>query len=398
LIDYSQEARAYALVVLLITLSALALHRATRGAGRGAIAGFAISALLAAYTHFIAFFWVVPAMLILLIERSRARHAGGQRDAIIACAAIAVAIIPELLRTYQYATQNYAFHWLEQPDPAEFVRMVATSWFASPWAAMSIAGLALLLAVSVVRRRMLGTWARANRGAAMILAALVLQPIALWLFGYGLAPIIMPRTILPSLVGAGLLIAVLVTVRPVRWSTQAGVAVIGITLVITLASALPRRKEHWPMARAALGHADAKLDLIIVCPMWKAPPLMAATRDMRAAPLATPSNGGLQLIEQSLGADPAWDQLYFRRVFRPVQASALGLATPAMRQLAVPVRDLYVVTSECVDKEEAAIARWAGPHRVVHRWTSPPIAAQSGIMIERWTLARPRRVTLRAAL
>lgn len=387
LVDYSQEARAYALLMLLITLSALALHRALKGAGRGALAGFVVTAILAQYTHFVAFFWIAPAMAILVVARHREGKPPGQRNASLACAAIVVAVIPETLRVWRYATQNNAFHWLDQLGLRGFVDLLGAQWLAG-------ATVGLMMIAVAARWRALATWSRQDKVGAAIVAVLVAQPLALWWFGYALLPVLMPRTMLPSLVGVGLLIALIVMSLPVRARMAVGVIVVGAMLAATVAGGLVRPKEEWRRARGVLATADRGRDLVIACPFWKVPSLMAVTRRIDGAPMATPNMGRLQLIERHIGAEPRWEKLFYQRAYAGILAPALKLERPREGMIAVPARAVYVVTSECGPEESKAIRDWAGTYRVERRWTSPAAADHAAIMIERWVLARPRTVKL----
>ena len=96
LVWYSQEARAYALLVLLGALSLVPLRRAVRpGAGR-ALAAWALVAGLALTTHYFALFLVVAEAIWLL------RHSREKRSAAIAVAAVAgVAVALAPLAAYQ---------------------------------------------------------------------------------------------------------------------------------------------------------------------------------------------------------------------------------------------------------------------------------------------------------
>lgn len=69
LVWYSQEARPYALLVLLISASLLFLARALQGDSRRDVFGFAVASALAIATHYFAAFLVAPAALVILWRR-----------------------------------------------------------------------------------------------------------------------------------------------------------------------------------------------------------------------------------------------------------------------------------------------------------------------------------------
>ena len=400
LVDYSQEARAYALLVLLILLSALALHRALDPAARrqgSSMAAFVVATLLALYTHFVALFWAAPAILILVVE---SRRRGDPRRAVaagLATVAVVVGVVPEVQRAWRYATENNAFHWLEQPDLGGFFTLVGSLWF--PFGPLALSGLAaaLLVLLAVRQRQALAAWARRDPAAALILAALLLQPLGLWLFGFLVSPVIMPRTVLPSLAGVGLLVALLLQPLPARVRGSCGAAILAAALAATLLSGPVRRKEPWGAARRVLARADMASDLIVACPMWKAPALMAATRGLNSAPLATRLGGRLVLIEGALGAEPRWERLFYSRAYRAVLARPMGVEPPAETASAVPVRSLVLVSSECEAEERAALGAQAAPFTVTRRWTGAASPGHAGITIERWVLDQPRTLALSVA-
>ncbi len=71
LVWYSQEARAYSLLVSLVALSFLLFVRATANPTRARLALWSAAALAAAATHYFAAFVVLPEALILLTSRTR---------------------------------------------------------------------------------------------------------------------------------------------------------------------------------------------------------------------------------------------------------------------------------------------------------------------------------------
>lgn len=400
LVDYSQEARVYATLVLIITLSAGMLLAALGGAGKGRrwmLAGFALTAVLALYAHFVGLFWTAPALAILLFLASRPRQKGARREAMVTCLAVVVAAIPEARRVWRYATENNAFHWLQQLDLAGFVKLVASEWLplGAPWVS-AFAALALLgLALRDREAHVAG--ARHDPSGGLVVGALLLQPLALWLFGFFLLPVLMFRTMLPSLPAAGILIATLLAPLALPWRMLAGSFFVGAALLATTSDGLVRPKEQWNATRRVLAQAEAAGTLIVACPFWKAPALMSATRGLKSAPLMTPMNGRMLLIENRFGENPEWDRVVFGRVYAALLAPALGVAPPSETHGAMQASALFVLTSECGQVEEDAIAEWAGPHAVVQRWTSAAQLDHAGIVIERWQLAQPRTLPVSVA-
>lgn len=394
LVDYSQEARAYSLLVLVILLSALALHVALTSSGkrrRRALVGLALTLILGLYTHFIAVFWIVPALLILRVDAGRGRQPGAVRDAWLVAGATILAGLPEAVRVVRYATGDNRFQWLQQPDLAGLAKIVAEQWI--PFGATLLAPGALIavLLLAFRGRTFLVNWAGKNCAAAFILAALLLQPLAVWAFGFLVSPVVMPRTILPSIPAVGLLIALLIDPLKFRNRVAAGVAVAGLALAATLIGGTMRAKEDWEGAATALKSTQGRgADLVIACPYWKAPALMAATRGGGSTALAAQIAGQMRLIETRLGREKRWDRLYFDRVYWPNHAAQLGIAVPPDRTAGMAVSSVGLVMSECSSQERAAIMAWMGPARLEDRWSAPAVEDHAGIVVERWTFDAPR--------
>ena len=108
LIDYSQEARAYSLLVLLVALSAT-FSCAGRGRQPGALFGTLATCLLAFYTHFGSVFWIGPAVMGLLWL--------GRRQMVGPLALTAILAVPELLRISRYPSEGFV--WLAQATPLQ---------------------------------------------------------------------------------------------------------------------------------------------------------------------------------------------------------------------------------------------------------------------------------------
>jgi hypothetical protein len=195
----------------------------------------------------------------------------------------------------------------------------------------------------------------------------------------------------------GIAVALLLATLAPRARHLVGGGVLAALLAATLIGGTMREKEQWRAALAALAGADPRRDLIVACPFWKAPALMAASRGTRSAPLATPAGASMRLVERHLGATPQWDRLFYERIFRPHNAAAMGMTLAPGARVAVPMARLFVVTSECSREERAAIAGWTGAATLEGRWSSPKRRGHAGIAIERWRLARPRRVELAVA-
>ena len=99
---YSQEARAYALFVLLSALAILCFLRARRQPTRGRIAAFALCGSLALLTHYFSVFLLVPMVLVLLADRATRRAA---LPAAGVMAAVGAGLLPLLVAQGGHNTQ-----------------------------------------------------------------------------------------------------------------------------------------------------------------------------------------------------------------------------------------------------------------------------------------------------
>ena len=232
LIDYSQEARAYSVVVLLIAGSAGCFIAWSRGRGAAFLAGFLGCGLLAIYTHVIAWLWMGPATVAAL--------ALGRRRALLPLILFAVLSVPEIRRLMIF--RRDAFSWLLQASPAEAGDTMSRALLPFQPAGWWAVAAAMLLAWRCwVHRARIAAWAKANIGAAIAIAILLSLPLTAWLFGFVAKPIFMTRTILPAVPGFMLALALLTGFErhPVR------AAVIALYAASLLTSGTVRTREDW---------------------------------------------------------------------------------------------------------------------------------------------------------
>ena len=385
LVDYSQEARAYSLLVLLILLSALALQKAGDPSvtkRRWALAAFVASTGLALYTHFVAFFWAIPALLILRIQAGRSTEPQALRDGRWAITAMCLLALPEIRRVIRYATEANAFGWLAQPNGEEFGALLLNQWLPQAGPLVVAIMLMTLLLLAFRARIFLSDWVVREPVAALTLAALLLQPMMLWIFGFIVSPVVMPRTILPSVPAVGLLLALLLAPLRPRVALAAGGAMILLALLSTAANGPMREKEDWNGAARFLARSvRPESDLIVICPNWKAPALMAATRGQNLAPFTSAGYDRMRLIEDRLGREPDWDVAYFQRMFLPLRSPKSE--RPEDSATVYP-SSFWLISSECPDVERKAVLTWAGPAQPKERWSAPARNGHAGIVIQRW--------------
>ena len=315
LIDYSQEARAYSLLVLLVLLSGGTLIWWDRSRRTAALLSFATVTILSFYTHFVSVFWILPAVAGCIILAWRDPVA--RRPVALTLTLMAVLAIPEVNRLLHY--NRGSFEWraatpIEALNTLSYTQLPFGLFENDLWhlgsGLTALAGLAcygLLALLAVRHRRNLRRWARHNRTAAMVMTIWLAVPVAIWLFGYVAKPIFLPRTILIGVPGFILALSLLLKFehRLLRF------VVIGLFAISLALTGTVRPKEDWRPVTQLLASSVRRGDVVMLCPGWK---VMAFRHAMRAAvdaPLVIMRNSGPMLIEPKLGSDPQWARSYF---------------------------------------------------------------------------------------
>ncbi|MEA2375947.1 MAG: mannosyltransferase [Thermoleophilaceae bacterium] len=292
---YSQEARAYALLVLLSTVALLYFLRAERDAGdRRSLWLWALAGALALLTHYFAAFLLVPEAAWLLY-RHRARVA----PALGALVAVGAALLPLAL------AQRDAGHTLFITDIpfgerlAAVPKKIVTGELGTPTPAIGpLAGVAvvagLLLALFATRggeRR--GAWLLAGLAGAVAVIALALKLAGQdYFFARNTIEVFIPIALL---LGAGF-----AAVRPGALGAATVIGV-GLAVVVQVSVNPSLQRDDWRGLARALGPARAARALVLTPEVAKAP-LGLYARGL--GPL--PSGGGALVRELDLiaGARP----------------------------------------------------------------------------------------------
>ncbi len=225
---YSQEARAYALFVLLAALAMLFFLRALREPTPARMTAFAVSASLALLTHYFALFLLVPMVLILVWEPDRRRSA---LPAIGAIAIVGLALLPLISAQGGHGTQ-----WIGQWALSSRLQAIPQYYLLGNSGAPLGHGLELLVALPILAGLAFGLWRvlspREERGALIALAIAaggVLLPIVLVALG---ADYLAPRNLVAAMVPVTAVIAVVVTARR---TGRTGLAFAGLIAIALLA-------------------------------------------------------------------------------------------------------------------------------------------------------------------
>lgn len=245
LIDYSQEARSYSLLLVLVVLSAAFFIRWSRNRRAGELLASALLNLLAFYTHPVSVFWIGPASLAMLWL--------GRGKAVLPLILTAILALPEIWRITQFPKED--FYWLLQASPAQAIETLARAVL--PFRASGLWAIIIAAVVawrSWVNRTRLASWIKGNHGAAIALLILLVSPLLIWLSGFVAKPIFMTRTILIAVPGYLLALALLLRFEH-RLARFAVVALFGCGLLVT---GMTRPKEDWRAVAGRVG-GDAAL-------------------------------------------------------------------------------------------------------------------------------------------
>ena len=206
---YSQEARAYALFVLLAAVAMLCFLRALREPTTGRMAMFALSSSLALLSHYFAVFLLVPMVLWLMWDRTRRRAA---LPAIGVLALVGMALLPLISAQGGHGTQ-WIGEWALTSRLQAIPQYYLTGYSGAPLGH----GIELLVALPILAGLGFGLWRvlerREERGALIALAVAVsgvLIPIVLVALG---ADYLAPRNLVATMIPVTCAIAVIVTAR-----------------------------------------------------------------------------------------------------------------------------------------------------------------------------------------
>ncbi len=181
LIWYSQEARAYALLVLLCAASVWALAAALEpGAGGRRLGAWAAVCALALATHYFAAFLILPEAVWLLRARGRA-----VAPAVAGVVVAGLALAP--LALHQRAQGNAGFIAASPRGTrlAQAAKQLVVGYDAPGQVALTVAAAVLLLVLAwILARRLEGPPRPAALGLAGVAGAALVLPVALALAGF----------------------------------------------------------------------------------------------------------------------------------------------------------------------------------------------------------------------
>ena len=393
LVDYSQEARVYALEILLVLVSAaglLAWVRRLGGTGGGlGLVTFAVATVLAFSAHLASIFWVIPAVPLAFWATLR-RGTPSQKRWFLLCAILmAIGAADEAQRLLWRVSLGGGFVWLKQASPVDALAAWGRSLLPLGPFDSRVLSVAILFVVAaligwrlIVQRDRARAWRGEHEVGARVIAIMVLAPIGVWLIGFVLVPIFMPRTILLGIAGFILLLALVVHLERKSWLGPALALLFAASLILT---GPVRRKEEWNAVAAALKSNVRAGDAIIACPDWKYPALRHAITTPLDAPAVTLFGNRMVMMDRSIGGD-AWTQNYFRIFLEPPMRLLLKqpAALPTRPAMTPSFQRAWLVESECSPEQRRAIQSWLGQGRWSPAFVSPATSQRSAIRIWRF--------------
>lgn len=399
-VDYSLEARPYALQLFLVLLSAAGLLGWTRQLGKeggtGALVLFAVATILAFSTHLSGSFWVLPAMPLAMWATFRAGTSRQKRVFVVALVVMAIGALPEANRLIWRAQLGGGFVWLAPAGPSE--ALAIWSRVLLPTHRLLGGALAHLVVVVIfavvawrlyVHRERVRAWATEAPVAAGLIAILLLVPIFVWLFGFLLIPIFMPRTILIGLVGFILLICL-----ADRFERR---PVIGLCAVLLFSFALfvagpVRAKEGWREITATVLKSARPGDVVVHCAKY--PAFRYAAGPMDGIPSVIQLDYRMLRLDDRSVPHRDWETAYFRTTHEAPMRYVMG------QKARLPIREgsmrafrrAWVVESECGKEALTTTWNWLGEGRRTVARTAPPTEHHAGIKL--W-LFEPNRAAKR---
>lgn len=277
LVWFSQEARSYALVILLTAIALICFLRVVR-TGRGrALAGWVVASALALTTHYFAIF-PVAAEAGWLVWAAHRRPAARRRllAAVGGVAMVAAAIAPLALSQQSHGSAKAIAHEALGQRIAQVPKQLLVGYDAPVEVPLALLSAALLLLGAV------GLWRL--RGRTLVRATLLVALAAVGvpvLVAVGGLDFLNTRNVLPGLVPVLILAGAGFTAARPGVTAAGGVLVLGLVAVVGVNRNPVYERTDWRAVNDALGHSD-RPRVLVVSPAEAVVPLRAY--GYRAAP------------------------------------------------------------------------------------------------------------------
>jgi uncharacterized membrane protein len=260
LVWYSQEARAYALLVLLCGLSMLLLVRAADGGGR-ALAGWAAASAAALATHYFAVFVVVPGAAWILLRSPARRRA---LAAVAAVGAVGAALVPLAIDQ----SGNRGARFIGDTDLGARLAQIPKQFLVgydspSEVAFTVVTGVLAAIALALVVTRADARERAGARAAAVLAAAAIGIPLVVALAG---ADYLIARNVIAGWLPLAVVLAAGATAaraRALGVAVAAALCAVFLAAVIEVEASPEFQRDDWRGAARALGPATVPRALVV---------------------------------------------------------------------------------------------------------------------------------------
>ncbi|HEX8064925.1 MAG TPA: glycosyltransferase family 39 protein [Thermoleophilaceae bacterium] len=266
LVWYSQEARAYALLVLLAALATLFAVRAAppradwdAGAGgRRPLALWAVASSLALATHYFAIFVVLPLGAWLLL---RAPDRRGAARASAGVAAAGLVLLPLAIDQSGNPGSNFIEGTALATRVAQVPKQLLLGYDAPLEAALTAAGAvlgAIGLALALTRTR------EGERSGALAAAALLAAAVGIPLvLALGGADLLLSRNLIAAVPALAVVLAAGFASRPAGLGAAAALCALSLVAVIAVLARPEYQRDDWRGVAEALGPAAAERAVVV---------------------------------------------------------------------------------------------------------------------------------------
>ncbi len=262
LVWYSQEARAYALLVLLAALTLVVLPRALERPTARNLAGWAVLAALAVATHYFAAFLVVPEA-IWLLHRLRARAL----PPVAAVGLVGLALVPMAIGQAENDGARFIRGSSEIGRIAAVPKQFLVGYDApGETVATVIAALLALFALYLLVRKATPGEQRGAKPLAVLAAVVVGVPAVLSVTG---ADYLITRNVIVALVPALVVLATGYAAARAGWAgiaAAAALAAIGVAMCVEITLDKRYQRDDWRGVAERLGRPDGTR-LLVVSPV-----------------------------------------------------------------------------------------------------------------------------------
>lgn len=258
LIWFSQEARAYALLILLMALSVLALIRFERGGSGRALAGWAAASAAAIATHYFAAFLVVPAAAWIAFGGAPERRS---RVAAAVPLVAGIALLPLALHQREAVGDPGG---IGDSNLAERLAAVPKNFLVGyTFPAEGVVSALVLLAGAVLLVLAVTRTSRDERrlaiGMTLLAACGVALPLVVAPFGFDY---VSSRNVIASLVPLSLALGCAFAAHRAAPAVLAAVAALSVFAVLGVALEREHQRRDWQGGAEALGFAHTDRALI----------------------------------------------------------------------------------------------------------------------------------------